>query len=153
MVGIVAGLVATLVGAGGVAGATGHPTVVARDVARTAGTKPVGYGSLAITVPRSWAVAYGDPCPRVDTVVIDPPSAVYYCPSVSSSVTTVFFSSVPIGTGGGAGGDVIHVHGLTVHVQPGSPSDATWDLPAVGVQIRAIGPRGVAVLHTLHPLR
>lgn len=136
----------------GTVGAAVAHAGAALEVTATRTWKTVGYGGVAISVPRPWGVEFDDPCPPGDSVTLGKPAGTFYCPFVSGSTTTVTFTPVPVG-GDAAGERVppLHIRGLTVYPQT-SGSATLWVVPSVGIEVAATGPLATSLLRTLRPL-
>lgn len=118
------------------------------------GWQTVTYGGAAISVPKSWTLAYLQACPnnRVGTLVVGtaPPSApALFCPMVATTprprvvhLGKMARRSTP------RGGHARVVNGLRLYPVRGTGGRA-WTIPSLHLEVSASGPGTTAVVRTV----
>jgi hypothetical protein len=119
------------------------------------GWKVVGYGTAAVSVPRSWAVLYDQNCPDLGfpgTVIVGLPTLFEVCPYYPLTTEMVILTSAPSGNLDRYIESTREMNGTKVDLLSGS-SMTTWYIPSFGVQVMGEGKLASSVLRTVGRLR
>ena len=112
------------------------------------GWRSYTYDHATISVPSNWKVWHDTNCTSAahDVLVLGKPKAPYPCALLAASVSYayVYTSTAKMPMGG-----LITVNGFPVSVSFGSPTEVTWALPTLGIDVAAAGPEASRILHTL----
>jgi hypothetical protein len=151
---VVVSICAGLAGCGG--NGSSAPSVTGTTVSSHAGWKTYTYDKIALDVPSSWLVRYGDACPsgaRGGELVLGVDA--YECTAPPgyrgpSSYVQVSQLGPETSTTVSAGEKPETISGIPICPGPDSPPLIVWNVPSLDIQISLRGPDSNDVLHTLH---